>query len=461
MEHFDAAIIGFGTAGRALGGALADAGQTVAVIEQSERMYGGACVNNACIPTKALVHSARLSAAMGGSIVEREERYAAAIDDMNKLRDSARERNYHSLADRPNVAVIDGRAAFTGPLALTAATADGTREIDADRVFIDTGSLPSLPAIPGIDSPRVHVSSSLIDVRTLPRQLVVIGGGYVGLEFASMYADFGAQVTVLQRGPAILEHEDGETAEAVRKSLADRGIQLICDADVERIDDEHDQVLVHARIGGANGAERRFPAHAVLAATGRTPNTAGLNLEAAGIELGERGGIRTDEHLRTTAPGVWAMGDAAGSPQFTYIAYDDFRIVRDDVLGDGARTTENRGAIPRCTFVHPPFARIGATAQEARDAGFTVRTATLPAAGIGQARILRDETGLMKAVVDANSDLVLGMDLFCEDAQELVNLVKIVMDARIPATALRDAVFTHPSMTEAFNNLFAALRDAG
>lgn len=456
MEQFDAAIIGFGAAGTALGAALAEAGQTVAVVEQSDTMYGGACVNNACTPTKALVQSARLSAAMGGPIVEREERYTAAIDDMDALRTAARERNYHSLADRPNVEVISGRATFTDASRLSVATSSGTRDIAAERVFIDTGSLPILPPIPGIDSPRVYVSSSLIEERTMPRQLVVIGGGFVGLEFASLYADFGAQVTVLQDSPAILAHEDPETAQAVRKSLADRGIDVICNAHVERINDEHDQVLVIATV---DGQEKRLPAHAVLVATGRKPNTAGLGLDAAGIKTNDRGGIEVDERLRTSAPNVWAMGDVTGGMQFTYIAYDDYRIVASDVLGDGSRTTRNRGAIPTCTFVHPPFARVGVTAQEARDAGFSVQTASLPASSISQARILQDETGLMKAVVDANSGLVLGMDLFCEDAQELVNTVKLVMDARIPASVLRDAVFSHPSMTEAFNNLFSSLSD--
>lgn len=457
MEQFDAAIIGFGAAGTALGAALADAGQTVAVVEQSNTMYGGACVNNACTPTKALVQSARLSAAMGGPIVEREERYTAAIDDMDALRTSARERNYHSLADRANVEVIDGRATFTDASHLSVATSSGTRDIAAERVFIDTGSLPILPSIPGIDSPRVYVSSSLIEERTMPRQLVVIGGGFVGLEFASLYADFGAQVTVLQHSAAILAHEDPETAQAVRKSLADRGIDVICNAHVERINDEHDQVLVIATV---DGQEKRLPAHAVLVATGRKPNTTGLELDAAGIKTNDRGGIEVDEHLRTSAPNVWAMGDVTGGMQFTYISYDDYRIVASDVLGDGSRTTRNRGAIPTCTFVHPPFARVGVTAQEAREAGFSVQTAVLPASSISQARILQDETGLMKAVVDANSGLVLGMDLFCEDAQELVNTVKLVMDARIPASVLRDAVFSHPSMTEAFNNLFSSLRVA-
>ena len=452
MEQFDAAIIGFGTAGRAMGEALSDAGQTIAVVEQSDTMYGGACVNNACIPTKALVESARLSAAIGGPITQREERYTAAVDDMNELRTASRERNYHALADRSNVTVIDGRASFVDATHLTVATASGTRDIEAKRLFIDTGSLPSLPSIPGVDSPRVFVSSSMIDLRELPRQLVIIGGGYVGLEFASFYTDFGAQVTILQHGSAILEHEDPETAEAVRKSLTDRGVTIVYNAEVQRIDDEHDQVLVFAQV---DGKEKRYPAHAALVAIGRTPNTTGLNLAAAGIEQNERGGIKVDDHLRTTADNIWAMGDVTGGLQFTYIAYDDFRIAASDVLGDGSRTTKNRGAIPYCTFVHPPFARVGMTEDEARAEGYTVDVYTLPAENISQAHILQDPIGLMKAVVDANSNVVLGMDLFCEDAQELVNTVKLVTDARIPASVLQSAVFTHPSMTEAFNNLFA------
>ncbi len=452
MEHFDAAIIGFGTAGRALGAALADAGQSVAVVEQSDKMYGGACVNVACIPTKALVHAARMSAEAGGSIEEHEQRYTAAVDNMDLLRTTSRERNYRSLADRPNVQVVNGTATFASRNRLHVSTASGLFDIEADRIFIDTGSTPKKPDIPGADSPRAYTSDELIDVRVMPLQLVVIGGGYVGLEFASMYADFGAEVTLLQRGPRILPDEDPETARAVQDSLTARGIQVFCNADVRSIDDEHDQVLVIARI---DGEEKRLPGHGALLATGRTPNTASLGLDAAGIELDEGGGIAVDEHLRTSAPNVWAMGDVTGGAQFTYLAYDDFRIVASDVLGDGSRTTENRGTVPHCTFVHPPFARIGITAQEARAAGFSTNVYTLPASRISQAAILQDETGLMKAVVDANSGLVLGMDLFCEDAQELVNLVKIVMDARIPASVLRTAVFSHPSMTEAFNNLFS------
>ena len=452
MEQFDGAIIGFGTAGHALGNALADAGQSVAIIEQSDTMYGGACANNACIPTKSLVEAARLSASIGGPITAREERYTAAIDDMDKRRIASRLRNYHGLADRPNVNVIDGRASFADATHLRVSTASGARDIEAKRIFIDTGSLPKLPSIPGIDIPRVFVSSSLIDLRELPRQLVIIGGGYVGLEFASFYTDFGAQVTILQSSDTILAHEDPEVADAVRKSLTDRGVTIVYDAKVTRIDDEHDQVLVFAQV---NGKERRYPAHAALVAIGRTPNTAGLKLEAAGIKLANRGGIEVDEHLRTTASNVWAMGDVTGGLQFTYIAYDDFRIVMSDVLGDGSRTTKNRGAIPYCTFVHPPFARVGMTEEEAHKAGYSVHAYVLPAEGISQAHILRDPVGLVKAVVDANSNAVLGMDLFCEDAQELVNTVKLVIDARIPASVLQSAVFSHPSMAEAFNNLFA------
>ena len=226
MEHFDAAIIGFGTAGRALGAALADAGQSVAVVEQSDKMYGGACVNVACIPTKALVHAARMSAEAGGSIEEHEQRYTAAVDNMDLLRTTSRERNYRSLADRPNVQVVNGTATFASRNRLHASTASGLFDIEADRIFIDTGSTPKKPDIPGADSPRAYTSDELIDVRVMPLQLVVIGGGYVGLEFASMYADFGAEVTLLQRGPRILPDEDPETARAVQDSLTARGVQV-------------------------------------------------------------------------------------------------------------------------------------------------------------------------------------------------------------------------------------------
>lgn len=453
MRKVDAAVIGFGKGGKALAGALAAAGKTVALVEKSPKRYGGTCINVACIPTKSLVHSAALSAAQGGTFDERAARYAAAIDEKDRVTGLLRGKNYHKLADLPNVEVVDGTASFVDATHLEVERPDGMREaIEAEQVFVNTGARPFVPPIPGVDGPRVHVSETLLDVRTLPERLVVIGGGYIGMEFASLYANFGSQVTVVQDGEEFLPREDAEIAAAVLASLEARGIRVVRGADVRRIDDGPDEALVTV---AADGAEERLPADAVLVATGRRPNVAGLNLEAAGVELTGRGAVRTDEHLRTTAPNIWAMGDVVGGLQFTYLSLDDFRIVRDDVLGDGARTTANRGTVPYSVFLDPPFSRAGMTEQEARAAGLNVKVAKLPAAAIPKAQLLQKPTGLLKAVIDADTDLVLGVHLFCEESYEMVNTAKLTMDAGLPYQVLRDAVYTHPTMSEAFNDLFA------
>ena len=453
MRKVDAAVLGFGKGGKALAGALAAAGKTVALVEKSPKRYGGTCINVACIPTKSLVHSAALSAAQGGTFDERAARYAAAIDEKDRVTGLLRGKNYHKLADLPNVEVVDGTASFVDATHLEVERPDGMREaIEAEQVFVNTGARPFVPPIPGVDGPRVHVSETLLDVRTLPERLVVIGGGYIGMEFASLYANFGSQVTVVQDGEEFLPREDAEIAAAVLASLEARGIRVVRGADVRRIDDGPDEALVTV---AANGAEERLPADAVLVATGRRPNVAGLNLEAAGVELTGRGAVRTDEHLRTTAPNIWAMGDVVGGLQFTYLSLDDFRIVRDDVLGDGARTTANRGTVPYSVFLDPPFSRAGMTEREARAAGLNVKVAKLPAAAIPKAQLLQKPTGLLKAVIDADTDLVLGVHLFCEESYEMVNTAKLAMDAGLPYQVLRDAVYTHPTMSEAFNDLFA------
>lgn len=470
MKHYDAAIIGFGKGGKTLAGALAAAGKDVAVIEQSPRMYGGTCINVACIPTKTLVHAAALSQAQGGTFAERAARYAAAIDEKDRVTGMLRGKNYHKIADLPNVDVIDGRASFVDATHLAiepAAAADATtdaaagataaapQQIEADRIFINTGARPFVPPIPGIDSPRVFVSETLLDLRDLPERFAIIGGGYIGLEFASLYANFGSQVTVVQDTEEFIPREDAAIAASVLASLENRGIRVVRSARVVRIDREAAQDAVVVEVAGT---EERIPADAVLVATGRRPNVEGLALDAAGVELTERGAVRADKHLRTTAPNIHAMGDVVGGLQFTYISLDDFRIVKDDLLGDGARTTENRGAVPYSVFLDPPFSRVGMTEQEARDAGFAVNVAELPAAAIPKAQLLGKPVGLLKAVVDADTDRLLGVHLFCEESYEMINTAKLAIDAGLPYQTLRDAIYTHPTMSEAFNDLFAAVR---
>ena len=457
MKKADAVVIGFGKGGKTLAGALAEAGRSVIMVERSDKMYGGTCINVACIPTKSLVHSAALSAAMGGSFAEKAERYAAAIFEKDRLTGALRGKNYHKLADHPNVTVLTGDGSFLDARHVAVSMADGSREeIEAGQVFLNTGARPFVPPIPGLKESRyVYLSESLLDRRDLPRRLVIIGGGYIGMEFASMYANFGSQVTVLQDGAVFLPREDQEVAGSVLESLAARGVEVLRSTKTLGVEDVGD----HAEITIENADGRRvLEAEALLVATGRRPNVAGLNLEAAGVELTDRGAVKTDEHLRTTAPNIWAMGDVAGGLQFTYISLDDFRIVKSAVLGDGSRTTANRGQVPYSVFLDPPFSRVGLTEQEARDKGYSVKIARLAAAAIPKANVLQKPTGLLKAVIDADTGLILGAHLFCEESYETINLIKLAMDAKVPYTVLRDGIYTHPTMTEALNDLFGAVQ---
>lgn len=458
MKKADAAIIGFGKGGKTLAGALAAAGQSVILIERSEKMYGGTCINVACIPSKSLHHSAGLSAAQGGSFAEKAARYAAAIDEKERLTGMLRDKNYHKLADAANVTVLDGEAAFLDATHLAVSTPEGGEEVEAQKIFINTGARPFVPPIPGLqESEYVYLSEGMLELRELPRRMVIIGGGYIGVEFASIYANFGSQVTMVQDGEAFLPREDAEVAAEVLKSLESRGMRVLRSARVEAVEDRAGQALVTVAFAGTR---EQLPADAVLVATGRRPNVAALNLQAAGVELTERGAVKTDERMRTTAPNIWAMGDVAGGLQFTYISLDDFRIVKSQLLGDGSRTTQNRGAVPYSVFLDPPFSRVGLTEAEARAAGYRVRIARLAAGAIPKAQVLQKPVGLLKAVIDAGTGHILGAHLFCEESHELINLLKLAVDAKIPYTVLRDNIYTHPTMSEALNDLFAAVTDA-
>ena len=337
-------------------------------------------------------------------------------------------------------------------------TPEGGEEVEAQKIFINTGARPFVPPIPGLqESEYVYLSEGMLELRELPRRMVIIGGGYIGVEFASIYANFGSQVTMVQDGEAFLPREDAEVAAEVLKSLESRGVRVLRSARVEAVEDRAGQALV--TVAFAESREQ-LPADAVLVATGRRPNVAALNLQAAGVELTERGAVKTDERMRTTAPNIWAMGDVAGGLQFTYISLDDFRIVKSQLLGDGSRTTQNRGAVPYSVFLDPPFSRVGLTEAEARAAGYRVRIARLAAGAIPKAQVLQKPVGLLKAVIDAGTGHILGAHLFCEESHELINLLKLAVDAKIPYTVLRDNIYTHPTMSEALNDLFAAVTDA-
>ena len=450
---YDAVIIGFGKGGKTMAGALGAAGKKVALIEKSDRMYGGTCINVGCIPTKSLVYRAGLAAAKGGSFEEKAAAYKAAMEQKEDLTARLRGKNYQKLDSNPNITVIDGTASFQSSHVVEVEKDGKTFQVEGEQIFINTGSSAFIPPIEGLKgNPYVYTSEGLLNLTELPSRLVIIGGGYIGVEFSSIYASFGSKVTILQDGDIFLPREDEEIAGAVRESLESRGIRVMTGVKVKALEQAEGKALVAVD----NGKEvQKLEAEAVLVATGRRPNTAGLNLEAAGVEIGPRGGIVTDDSLTTTAPHIYAMGDVRGGLQFTYISLDDFRIVKSKVLGDGSYTLKKRGAVPYSVFLIPPFSRVGLSEKEAVEKGYKVKVARLAAAAIPKAQVLEQPAGLLKAVIDEETGLILGAHLFCQESYEMINMIKLAMDAKVPYQVLRDTIYTHPTMSEAFNDLFA------
>jgi pyruvate/2-oxoglutarate dehydrogenase complex dihydrolipoamide dehydrogenase (E3) component len=444
-QHYQALIIGFGKAGKTLAGFLATQGWRVALVEQSARMYGGTCINIACIPTKSLVHSAEIG-----------RPYPEAIAEKNRLTGFLRERNLANLTSHPEATLLLGQAAFVNERQVRVQLLETEEEVlvEADHIFINTGAVPRLPPIPGLrDSQRVFTSTSLMEQTVLPERLIIIGGGFIGLEFASMYARFSAAVTVLESGPMLLPHEDEDMAAAIRQALVNQGITFLEGVQVQRIEAAATEDVVV--LEDASGAIQCLPAAAILVAMGREPVVANLNLSAAGVAQDARGFIQVNERLQTSVPHIWALGDVNGGPQFTYISLDDYRIVRDQLFGPGTRTTTDRQNVASTVFLTPPFAHVGLRERDARAQGFRVRVATLPAAAITRAQVLEQPTGLLKAVVEEGTGRILGCSLFCAEAGEVINTVQLAMKAGVSYSVLRDNIYIHPSMTEALNDLFS------
>ncbi|BEM24022.1 Mercuric reductase [Serratia marcescens] len=444
MYDYQAIIIGFGKAGKTLAAFLAGQGWRVAMVEASAQMYGGTCINIGCIPTKTLVHDAELHG-------PGEQAFSQAMARKRQVTGLLREKNYQNLAGLEPVTVIDGRAEFIDPHRISVQGAAGTQVLSGERIFINTGAVSRWPAIDGLDrSQRSYDSTGLLQLTQRPARLGIIGGGYIGLEFASMFAQFGSAVTVFEEAGALLGREDRDMAQAIQQILSDAGVSFTFNAGVKQVRDVEGGVeVVHQ--GGVQSFD------ALLVAAGRVPNTAGLQLARAGVETDERGAVRVDAQLRSSVPHIWALGDVNGGPQFTYISLDDFRIVRDSLFGAGKRSTADRGAVPYSVFITPSFSRIGLSEDQARQQGRDIKVATLPAAAIPRARVLGDTRGLLKAVVDAQTGQILGVALLCRDAHEMINIVKTAMDAGLPYTRLRDQLFTHPTMSESLNDLFGLI----
>jgi len=409
MKQYDAVIIGFGKAGKTLAAELAAHDWSVAMVERSDKMYGGTCINIGCIPTKALIHSAGLAAA-GHPLTfgQRRDYYRESVASKTALVDLLRDKNYHKLADNARIDVYTGEGSFASPETVAVKTTQGTQQIGGKYIVINTGAETVIPPIEGIaQSRRVYTSTSIMELEELPQHLVIVGGGYIGLEFASMYASFGSKVTVLEGFAELIPREDRDIAAAVREALEKKGIEFRIGARVESVSDTAGGVRV-AVADTQTGGKYEIDGDAVLLATGRRPATAGLNLEAAGIETDDRGAVRVDAHLRTTAPRVFAAGDVTGGLQFTYVSLDDFRIIRDVLLGDGARTTANRGPVPYSVFIEPTLSHVGMHEEEARKAGRDIRVNRIAVAAFLRSRILGSTEGVLKAVIDAKTDEILG-----------------------------------------------------
>ncbi len=453
--HVDILVIGFGKGGKTLAATMGRQGKRVAMVEQSDRMYGGTCINIGCVPTKALVRQAETRPANDSA----GEWYRKAVGGADDLTTFLREKNFQMLDVIDTVTVVTGRARFVDAKTVEVTAGDDRLTITADTIVINSGAEPAVPDIPGLRASGYAVTSTeMISTADLPRRLVILGGGYVGIEFAGMYSQFGSQVTVVEAFPQIMPGEDDDIVEAASDILRERGVVLTTGARVSEVSDGPDTAVVSYE---KDGQVATVEADVILVALGRVPATQGLNLAAAGVRTTNRGAVEVDEHLRTSQLHIFAVGDVNGGPQFTYISLDDSRIVVDQLAGSGTRSTADRVAVPYTVFMTPPLARVGLTERQARDGGRAVKVAKKPIAQIAampRARIVGNTRGLMKFVVDAESDEVLGAALLNVDSQELINLVSLAMRHGVTATELRDGIYTHPSSTEGFNEVLSALQ---
>lgn len=439
MTHYDLVIIGFGKAGKTLAKFAASEGKAVAMIEKDQKMYGGTCINVGCIPSKTLIHDS-----LEGSS------FASAFDRKREVVDALNNKNYHMLADTPGIDVINATAQFKSNKEIVLLDEAG-QELDvltAEDILINTGSTPVIPNIEGIgDSKHLYDSAGIMDLPFKPEHLVIVGAGYIALEFASLFARFGVKVTMFVHHDTLLPKEDREIVELIEEDLIQDGVNIVYNVETQRFEDQERSTIVHTSQG-------EFEADAVLLATGRHPITSDLGLDHTDIEVGKRGEIEVNEHLQTAVPNIYAAGDVTGGLQFTYISLDDFRIIKDNIFGEGKRTTENRGVVPYSMFINPPFSRVGMTKDEAQAAGYEVHETNLAVKNIPRHKVNNDARGMLKAVIDAKSGLVLGATLYCRNSEEIINLVKLAIDQNIPAEVLANNIYTHPTMAEAFNNIF-------
>src|ERR1700681_2478396 len=457
IERFDILVIGSGEAGKHLTWNMAQAGHRTAVVER--KYIGGSCPNIACLPSKNVIRSAKANwFARHGT--EYGIQTGPVSTDMKGVLNRKRkmvEGEVQAHLDRfkaTGAELVRGEARFVAPKTVEVQLNDGGRRmITGDRVFLDLGSRAAIPDIPGLAAARPLTHVEALDLDRLPGHVIVLGGGYVGLELAQALRRFGSEVTEIERSRQLALAEDPDIAQAILENFANEGIEVLLDTRVRQVEGLSGQKV---RIAVANShGEQTIEGTDLLVATGRTANTQGIGLEKAGIELDARGYIKVNERLETTAPGVWAMGDCAGSPQFTHVAYDDFRVVRDNLNG-GSRTTRDR-LIPFCMFTDPELARVGLNESEAKRRGIAYRLAKMPMAAVLRAVALGETRGFVKMLIDAQSDRILGFTVLGVEGSEMMAAVQTAIVGGLPYTTLRDAIFTHPTTAEGLVFLLASV----
>lgn len=451
-KTFDVIIIGFGKGGKTLAGDLANRGLKVALVEKSNKMYGGTCINVACIPTKSLENSANNIRNIN-SWNDAQIEYEKAIDKKEILITKLREANYNKLNSNDNVTVFTGMGTFIDENTVEVKTENEVYELVSDKIFINTGSKSFIPNIKGIENNKiVYNSESLMNLRTLPKKMTIIGAGFIGLEFAGIYSSFGTEVTILNSNNGILPNEDIEDSEEIIKLLEKRNVKIINNTKVKEIKEVSNLATVEYEI---NSELKEITSDIILVATGRKANTEGLGLENAGIELNERGFIKVSDTLKTNKEHIWAIGDINGGPQFTYISLDDYRIIINQLFGNKTRTTSNRKNIPNAIFISPAFSRVGLNVKQAKEKGYDVLVAKMPVDAIPRAKQIGKTDGFIKIVIDKNSNKILGSSMICEDSSEIIHLIQLAVDLEVEYTYLRDRVYAHPTMTEALNDVLS------
>ena len=457
-EQFDAVVIGSGQGGNPLAVALAGSGMRTALIERQH--VGGTCINEGCTPTKTMVASGRV-AYLARRAADYGVRTGAISIDLEKVRqrkrdivDSFRNGGQKRIEDTKNLELIFGEASFAGPKTLTVRVKNGSeRTISAQRVFINAGTRASKPKLDGLDGVPFLDNVSIMELAKVPDHLLILGGGYIGLEFGQLFRRFGAQVTIIQSAGQLLTREDPDIAEEITKILREDGLEIILNARATRAEKSSDVVKLNVSTGAQS---RTIGGSHLLVATGRVPNSDSLNLSAAGVKTDKHGFIEVNERLETSAEHIYALGDIKGGPAFTHISYDDFRIIRSNLLEGKSSSTRDR-QVPYCVFIDPQLGRVGLSESDARKQDRNIRVAKLPMSSVARALEMDETRGFMKVVVDAETNQILGAAVLGIEGGEIMSVLETAMMGKLPYTALRDATYAHPTLTESLNNLFTAM----